>query len=60
MQLRTEDKNLVFSELIGKGGFASVFLAKDTLTNKKYALKKIATSNMSPLEFRLFETEKKF
>ena len=48
MQIISNGFNLKFSHLIDKGGFAKVYLAKDIIKNKKYAVKFVETSTMGP------------
>ena len=59
MSIKTSHLNLQLLKLIGKGGFAEVYLAKELSTNKKYAVKILETSKMSQKELELFKTEKK-
>ena len=58
MQIISNGFNLKFSRLIGEGGFAKVYLAKDIIKNKKYAVKFVQTSKMGPKELQLFQNEK--
>ena len=58
MQIKSNGFNLKFSHLIGEGGFAKVYLAKDIIKNKKYAVKFVQTSKMEPKELQLFQNEK--
>ena len=58
MQIISNGFNLKFSHPIGEGGFAKVYLAKDIIKNKKYAVKFVQTSKMKPKELQLFQNEK--
>ena len=58
MQIISNGFNLKFSRLIGEGGFAKVYLAKDIIKNKKYAVKFVQTSTMGPKKLQLFQNEK--
>ena len=48
-----------FIGTIGKGGFCTVYLAQDIMTQKYYAIKEIYITKLNPKELNLFETEKK-
>ena len=58
MQIISNGFNLKFSHPIGEGGFAKVYLAKDIIKNKKYAVKFVQTSTMGPKKLQLFQNEK--
>ena len=58
MQIISNGFNLKFSHKIGEGGFATVYLAKDIIKNKKYAVKFVQTSTMGPKKLQLFQNEK--
>ena len=58
MQIISNGFNLKFLHSIGEGGFAKVYLAKDIIKNKKYAVKFVQTSTMGPKKLQLFQNEK--
>ena len=58
MQIVYGDFNLKLTNLIGEGGFAKVYLAKDIIKKKKYAIKLLQPSKMSQKQFQLFQIEK--
>ena len=47
-----------FLQLIGKGGYAEVYLLQDKTSNKYYAGKYVKPRKMNPKELSLYQTEK--
>ena len=58
MIIKSGKLNLEILCLIGKGAFAEVKIARDLLTNQKYAVKILETSKMGQEELEYFKTER--